>query len=166
MLAGVLAAAVLVGVPAAQAGAPPAPSPQDSFRARVVYVSDGDTFGISSRKRGTVPVRIIGVDTPETKRPDAPVECYGRQATRKLRSMIDGTVVTLAYQRERRDRFGRDLLDVWTESGRFVAGTLVGKGFGRELSIWPNTRYEPYLERAEKRARSRDRGLWSQCSHG
>lgn len=135
-----LGVALAVGATALGGGPPP---PERSFQARVVYVSDGDTFGIASARRGVVPVRIIGVDTPETKDPDRPVECFGRQASRRLRQLIGGSVVTLAFQPERTDRYGRDLLDVWTPSGRFVAGSLVRGGYGRALEIPPTPDMRP-----------------------
>ena len=43
----------------------------------VTRVVDGDTIVVGARER----VRLIGVDTPETKHSQKPVEYYGREAT-------------------------------------------------------------------------------------
>ncbi|MFM7871392.1 MAG: thermonuclease family protein, partial [Actinomycetota bacterium] len=51
--------------------------------ARIVEIIDGDTLVISvGGRRATT--RLIGIDTPETKKPDTPVECYGPEATEFL----------------------------------------------------------------------------------
>src|SRR4051794_41826509 len=55
--------------------------PPDAFAARVVRVVDGDTLlAEPAGGSGAVRVRVIGIDTPETVKPDTPVRCYGPQA--------------------------------------------------------------------------------------
>ena len=51
-----------------------------STNAAMLGVVDGDTIDVAiggHRER----VRLIGIDTPETKKPDEPVQCYGPEAT-------------------------------------------------------------------------------------
>jgi hypothetical protein len=72
MLAGVVAAAVVVGAAPAATGSPPVPSPQKSFRARVVNVSDGDTFGMGVRPH-------TGICRPQSAREDPGMSRRGRQ---------------------------------------------------------------------------------------
>ena len=43
---------------------------------RVTRVVDGDTIIVGDER-----VRLIGVDTPETKKPGTPVQCFGKKAT-------------------------------------------------------------------------------------
>ena len=45
---------------------------------KVEGVIDGDTIKISGQS-----IRYIGVDTPETKHPQKPVECFGPEAAAK-----------------------------------------------------------------------------------
>ncbi len=48
--------------------------------ATVTDVVDGDTIDVLIAGR-TERVRLIGIDTPETKKPDTPIECYGPEAS-------------------------------------------------------------------------------------
>ena len=53
------------------------------IRARIVEVIDGDTIRVRARgaRRRTYTVRLIGIDTPETRKPGTPVECGGKEAS-------------------------------------------------------------------------------------
>jgi len=105
-----------------EAAAPPA----DAFQAQVVRVVDGDTF-IARRGGRELRVRLIGVDAPESVRPDAPVECFGTHAGQVLARLLPvGAEVRAAYQSGgEQDQFGRELWDVWLPSGAFVQSRLV-----------------------------------------
>jgi micrococcal nuclease len=71
--------------------------PGDAFPATVERVVDGDTF-IAVRDGRRVRVRLIGVDAPESVKPDAPVECYGREASALLSRLLPaGAPVRGAY---------------------------------------------------------------------
>ena len=48
----------------------------DAETSRVKRVIDGDTLLLTNGER----VRLIGVDTPETKHPKKPVERFGKEA--------------------------------------------------------------------------------------
>ena len=75
--------------------------------ATVVRVVDGDTILAEiggSRER----VRLIGVDTPETVKPNAPVDCFGKEASNRTKQLLpEGTPVRLVLDAEERDRYGR-----------------------------------------------------------
>jgi len=60
----------------ARAGEKPTHKPRAKWHL-VVRVVDGDTLVLENKER----VRLIGVDTPETKHPRKPVEYYGKEAT-------------------------------------------------------------------------------------
>ena len=92
-------------------------SPDIEFVKRVV---DGDTllFGTSER------VRLIGVDTPETKHPNKPVENFGKEASAFTRRMVEGKRVRLEYDpsnaaRGHEDRYGRTLAFIFIEIAEF-----------------------------------------------
>jgi micrococcal nuclease len=135
-----------------------------SIGGRVVRVVDGDTVRIRLDKpHETRTVRYIGVDTPETVKPDTPVQCYGEAASAFNRRLVGGRRVQLALGRERRDRYGRLLAYVRLEGGPLVEDELLRRGFARTLAIPPNTdraRHFSSLERRAKRARA---GLWGAC---
>lgn len=138
----------------------PSPGP-DSAWARVVRVVDGDTVEV---RIGTEieDVRYIGVDTPETVKPGAPVECFGPRASRFNHRLVEGKRVRLVFGVERRDAYGRLLSYVYL-GPLFVNAELLRRGFGRTLTIAPNDRFAGRFNRLENAAGRAGRGLWSAC---
>ena len=132
------------------------------LRAFVTRVIDGDTVEVRSGRRHDE-VRYIGVDTPETVKPDTPVQCFGPRASRFNHGLVEGHRVRLVLGAERRDIYGRLLAYVFLRR-RFVNATLVRRGLARTLTIPPNDRFAPLLRRLERRAAIAGRGLWSGCS--
>ncbi len=136
--------------------------------ARVVRVVDGDTIEVSI-DGAEEDVRYIGVDTPETVKPGAPVQCYGPQASAENHRLVEGRAVRLVFDRERRDAYGRLLAYVYTpargDAGKplFVNAALVRDGYARTLTIAPNTAHAPQLGRLQARAGRAGRGLWGAC---
>jgi micrococcal nuclease len=134
-----------------------------SAAGRVVRVVDGDTVRIRLRDH-TETVRYIGVDTPETVKPGEPVQCFGKRASAFNRRVVAGRRVELRFGRERRDRYGRLLAYVYVHGReRSLSATLVARGYGRVLTIPPNTAHARRFARLERRARERRLGLWGSC---
>lgn len=142
--------------------------PADAERVEIVSITDGDTVrargvdddGVLPRDRD-VPVRLIGVDTPEV-RPS--VECGGAEATRALEDLLPvGSRAWVSVDAEPRDRYDRVLLYLWTEDGAFVNHALVATGAGVALEVEPNSRYADLLASAESSARTADAGVWGSC---
>ena len=136
--------------------------------ARVVRVIDGDTIEVSIDGQDE-DVRYIGVDTPETVKPETPVQCYGPQASAENHRLVEGRTVRLVFDRERRDAYGRLLAYVYTrapgdgEKSRFVNAALVRHGYARTLTIAPNTAHASALRHLQARAGRAGRGLWGAC---
>jgi micrococcal nuclease len=129
--------------------------------AQVTRVVDGDTF--EARVGGEVEdIRLIGVDTPETVKPDTPVQCYGPQASDFTHHLLEGRTVRLVPGVEQRDIYGRLLAYVHL-GDRFVNAILIRRGLARTLTIPPNDRYAPLLRRLELRASRAGTGLWGAC---
>jgi micrococcal nuclease len=160
----VLSAVGCAGASTSYAATSAPTAPGRAFSARVDRVVDGDTF-IAVRRGVPVRVRLIGVDSPESVRPDYPVECWGHEASAVLTRLLPvGTRVTAAYQDGgRRDQYGRDLWDVWLPDGRFLQGVLVRKGVAQAYPYRPQVAHAAYLADVEAVARSRDTGLWGHC---
>jgi micrococcal nuclease len=130
-------------------------------RARVVRVVDGDT--IVARVAGEDEyVRYIGVDTPETVKPDTPVQCYGPRASEENHRLVEERMVRLEFDRELRDDYGR-LLAYVHAGKRFVNAELVRGGYARTLAIEPNTSHAGEFQRLAARAARSGRGLWGAC---
>jgi len=129
--------------------------------ARVLRVIDGDTIEVAIGG-GSDDVRYIGVDTPETVKPGEPVECLGPEASAFNHGLVDGETVRLAFDRERRDVYGRLLAYVYV-GDTFVNAELVRGGYARTLEIPPNTAEADRLAALEERAGRAGAGLWGAC---
>lgn len=143
--------------------------PPGSFAASVVRVVDGDTLLATLAGTGNkVRVRLIGVDSPETVKPNTPVACYGEQASAFLRGLLAGGLrLRAAYEPGGRlDRFGRQLWDVWLPDGRFLQAVLVTAGAARAYPYRPQVRYADLLQRIATEARAGRRGLWGPPCNG
>jgi micrococcal nuclease len=127
----------------------------------VTRAIDGDT--IEARIEGREEdVRYIGIDTPETVKPDTPVQCFGPQASAFNHRLVEGRRVRLVFGVERHDAYGRLLAYVYL-GRRFVSAILARRGLARSLTIPPNDRFAPLLRRLELRAARAGRGLWGAC---
>ncbi len=132
--------------------------------ARVTRVVDGDT--VEARVDGaTEDVRYIGVDTPESVKPDTPVECYALEASHFNERLVEGEAVRLEFDAERRDPYGRLLAYVYL-GDRFVNAELVRRGYATTLTIPPNDRFADLFDRLEREASAAGRGLWGACDWG
>ena len=130
----------------------------------VLKVIDGDTVDIDI-KGNTERVRLIGVNTPETKHPTKPIECFGPEASAYLTQLLPkGTHVRIERDIEARDRYGRMLLYLYRESDNlFINLDLVSHGYGTPMSIEPNTFHRTDFVHAAALAEVANVGLWKAC---
>ena len=153
-----------VGAGVFDAGGGGALGPGARFAATVTRVVDGDTVHVRVGDRVET-VRYIGMDTPETVKPNAPVQCFGKAASAANRRLVDGQRVRLRLDAEPRDRYGRLLAYVYRRrDGLFVNAALVRGGFATILTIAPNIAHAAELRALERGARARRRGLWGACA--
>ncbi len=125
-------------------------------------VIDGDTIVVAGGAR----VRLIGVDTPETKHPRKPVQCFGLEASNHTGQLLaPGAGVRLVHDVERKDRYGRVLAYVYRSSdGLFVNAALVRDGYAQVATFPPNVAHTEEFVALQREARHAGRGLWSACS--
>ncbi len=102
------------------------------------------------------------MDTPESVKPGAPVECFAREASAFLERLVENRRVRLVLDVEERDRYGRLLAYVY-RGELFVNEELVRRGYASVATFPPNVRHVGDFLRAERDARSHDRGLWGAC---
>ncbi|HEU4701244.1 MAG TPA: thermonuclease family protein [Conexibacter sp.] len=135
-----------------------------SASARLERVIDGDTIVVEVDGREER-IRYIGVDTPETVKPNTAVQCFGPQAHDLNARLLGrpGTQLTLRFDRELRDRYGRLLAYVFGPGGLFVNARLVEAGAARTLAIAPNTSRAMQMSALQHAARTAGRGLWGAC---
>jgi micrococcal nuclease len=135
----------------------------------VTRVVDGDTIEVELPDGGSEDVRYIGIDTPETVKPGTPVQCGGPKAREVNERLVGGRTVTLRFDAERRDVYGRLLAYVYLPPARpggrslFVNAELARRGLARTLTIPPNDSFAPLFARLAGRAGVRGRGLWGSC---
>ena len=124
-------------------------------------VVDGDTIQLTTG----VMVRYIGLDAPEVRRREEgrwveDLEPFAREATQANRRLVEGRTLTLEYDVQRQDRFGRTLAYAYVE-GVMVNEALLHQGWGRVLLIPPDLKYAARLRAASEDARRHRRGLWN-----
>jgi micrococcal nuclease len=163
-------AVVLIALALSRCGSNDTPSdePRGPINARVVHVVDGDTIDLELPDGSEETVRYIGIDTPETVKPDTPVECGGPKAHDVNERLVGGRTVTLRFDEEVRDVYDRLLAYVYAPAdpqGRplFVNAELVRRGLARTLTIEPNDSFAALFARLASRAGAEGRGLWGSC---
>jgi micrococcal nuclease len=129
---------------------------------RVVRAVDGDTLEVALDHGPVETVRLIGVDTPETVKPDTPVQCFGPRASAFEHRTVEGRRVRLLTGVEPRDYYGRLLAYAWIE-GRFLEAELLRRGLARVLTFHPNDRFAVKFEGIAQIAARRGKGLWNAC---
>jgi micrococcal nuclease len=132
------------------------------YRATVTRDVDGDTVVVRYTNGRTDKVRLLGVDTPETHKPNTPVQCYGPEASRYTEHALVGRVVDLELDEVTRDKYGRLLAYVYV-GGRRFDDELLRLGYGRLLIIPPNGVHARAMLAAELDAKRARRGLWGAC---
>ncbi|MDH4143684.1 MAG: thermonuclease family protein [Acidimicrobiia bacterium] len=134
------------------------------YPATLQRVVDGDTVVIDIAGDEET-VRLIGIDTPETHKPNTPVECFGPEATEALRELIpEGTALLVSRDTESRDVYGRLLAYVFrAEDGLFVNLEIAERGYADVLVIPPNTTFAAQFRAAVARASGQGLGLWGAC---
>lgn len=133
----------------------------------VTKVIDGDTIEVEGGEK----VRYLGVDTPETKDPRKPVQCFGKEASNKNKELVEGKRVILEKDITDKDKYNRLLRFVFlplgpsTSSGQllFVNDYLIREGYAQVLTIPPDVKYSEQFLEAQRMAREQKKGLWEMC---
>jgi endonuclease YncB( thermonuclease family) len=140
----------------------------DQVYGRVTKVTDGDT--ISVEVYGQVqPVRLIGVDTPETVAPGQPVGCYGKEASAYTKRELTDRLIRLEIPRigDSEDAYGRTLAYVYLDADKDGSyehsfnEDLIILGLARTTTF--SHTYRRHFERLREEAEERGMGLWSAC---
>ena len=134
------------------------PGPRQS----VVAVEDSETLRMSDGQR----VRLLGTlgPRPPLAAPNATSWQPERNAQAALRTLVDGADASLAFDHQRRDRYGRLLAHVfvWHNGQRFwVQGEMLAHGHARAYVMPGNTACISELLAHEKLAQQSERGLWN-----
>jgi len=134
----------------------------DGMSVYVCRVVDGDTL-----KTDRFTIRLIGVDTPETKDPRKPVQYYGKEASDFTRALTEKKTVTLDFDWNKLDKYQRVLAYVWLDPATkpqldgMLNYRLIREGYGHAYLRFPfKGEYMRLFREAEEEARRARRGLW------
>ena len=171
--------------------------PNHRYICYVVKVSDGDTIHCRfpypvSKEVKSYPVRLIGIDTPETgtkkkntgkqvvEFEEITARAYrhrvdldrrdivrmGLEAKRFTESLLkDVYVAVLETDAQPYDRYGRVLGYIWLPDGRMLNEEIICSGYALPLTIPPNVKYQKLFLRCFRKAVSERRGLWGELAH-
>jgi endonuclease YncB( thermonuclease family) len=154
----------------------PRPKPRKRAQviaARITSVVDGDTVRVRAfgARRSLYTVRLIGIDTPETKRPGTPIECGGREASANMRELAftedgEGRRVTLTTDptQDTFDRYNRLLAYIQTVGGTQLQVEQLSDGWAKVYVFERRFRKYSRFRRAQSRARTARRGVWGRCA--
>lgn len=130
---------------------------------------DGDTVYVKIDGQ-EYKLRLIGVNTPETKHPQKGVEYYGKEASNFTKSKLLGKTVYLEKDVSETDKYGRLLRYVWLEpptkltkeeiKTKMFNAILVANGYAQVATYPPDVKYQDYFLEFEREARSKNIGLW------
>ena len=125
---------------------------------QILEVVDGDTVKIS--EIGTL--RLIGIDTPETKDPRKVVQCFGKEASENAKKLLSGQKVWLEFDesKSKTDKYGRTLAYIFREDGYFYNLEAVKNGFAHSYREYPHPKLDEF-NLAEKQAREGKIGFWA-----
>jgi len=126
----------------------------------VTNVVDGDTMDISINNKEER-IRLLLVDTPETKHPTKPIQPFGPEASQFAKNTLEGKEVTIELDVSERDKYGRLLAYIWID-GKMFNEMLLEKGLARVAYVYaPNTKYVDQFYEIQKKAQKQGVGIWS-----
>lgn len=127
---------------------------------------DGDTIAVNMNGQAEE-VRFIGIDTPETHKPNTPVQCYGPAAAAHTQNVIKaaGGKVRLVSDSlsTNRDRYDRLLRYVYLPDGTDVNELNVREGYAFYYPYFPFSKKTQFAA-DEQVAMKAHRGLWGACT--
>ena len=125
-------------------------TPTDSFTAKVIKITDGDTIVVLTEDKKQVKIRLEGIDCPESN------QDFGNRAKQLVSDLCFGKEVTIVKTGE--DRFGRTLAFV------FAGDVNINKELIKQGMAWHYKYFnkDKVLAMLEEQAKKSKIGLWSQ----
>lgn len=132
---------------------------------RVTEVVDGDTIKVDIN--GNIEtIRLLAIDTPETRDPRTEVQCFGREASNKMKELTLNKYVLLERDTQQgdRDSFDRLLRYVYLKDGTSINAEMVKQGYAFAYREIPSDKLDEYII-YEQSARNGNLGLWGSCEY-
>ncbi len=124
----------------------------------VLKIVDGDTIDVLYQGKEER-LRIKGINTPETKDPRYPVQCFGKEASAKAKEILEGKNIMLETDGSR-GKYGRLLAYLRLLNGKDYGEKMIREGYAWHYRSYSHERMDAYDE-AEKYARENNAGLWA-----
>lgn len=130
---------------------------------QVIRVIDGDTIVVALNHKPET-IRLLGINTPETVKPNSPIECFGPEASNRAKELLMDKIVRLESDpsQDDRDKFHRQLRYVFLNNLN-VNDTLVRDGFAREYTFKVPYKYQKQFKADQRAAKKNQIGLWGGC---
>lgn len=130
----------------------------------VTQVVDGDTLTVDVDGTSES-IRVLGINTPETKYSSKGAECFGAEASAYAKSLLEGTSVELTSDdsQDTRDKYNRILAYVTLPDGRDFGQVMITDGYAYEYTYQgvPNKNQQLYQD-AQAKAQEDKAGLWAE----
>lgn len=131
-----------------------------------IRAKDGDTYVIKLDSSGQeITVRLIGVDTPESVAPDDYYKdntAEGKDVSAIVKSKLhEGDRLTIEYDVQTEDKYGRTLAYLYTEDGKMIQDWLLENGYAQTMTIQPNSKYAEHFAEVQHTAAKNKVGLWN-----
>jgi len=137
----------------------------------VTKVVDGDTLHLENGDR----VRLIGIDTPESKvnvklRRDSKrtgkdyetIAAMGKKAAKFTAGLANDKYVKLEFDVQKRDRYNRLLAYVYLPNGKMLNAEIIRAGYAQVMTVPPNVAHQDMFLELQKEAMENNRGLWKE----
>lgn len=130
--------------------------------ARLIRIVDGDTIVVEINNQEAT-VRLIGIDSPEVYDPRKSVQCFGKEATEKIKELINGNYIILTSDstQDDKDKYSRLLRYVYLEDGTFINQKMIEEGYAFEYTYNVPYKYQAEFREAQKQAKNEKLGLWA-----
>lgn len=132
---------------------------EDDKYYKVVRIVDGDTIIVNMGSKNER-VRLIGVNTPESVKPNASVQKYGKEASNFTKKLLEKKRVRLEFDIQERDKYYRLLAYVYLPDGKMVNKILLQEGYAQVMTVPPNVKYQKEFIKLQRKAREEKKGLW------
>lgn len=128
----------------------------------VVRIIDGDTIVVNYNNKKEK-VRLVGLDTTESKDPRKKAQCFSREASSKIKELVSNKQVRLeqGQMSSNRGYFGRLLRYVYLPDGTLVNAWMIRQGYGYAYIKYPFSKMEEFT-RYQRQAKENKLGLWAE----
>ncbi|WP_414042619.1 thermonuclease family protein [Macrococcus sp. EM39E] len=130
------------------------------YNVKYVSVIDGDTASVKLGNK-TIKIRLLLIDTPESKDPRKPVQPYAKEAAKFLENHMCYGRLQIQYDNNQKvDKYGRHLVYLYA-NGKLVNNEMVRYGYARVGFIYSQKYYLNTLKKSEAHAKKKQYKIWS-----